>query len=299
MRISHCLLLMFIAPLSAKDTPIAATVPYTKVNNAMVVKAHINGKGPYAFVLDTGASKTVISPKAAKKLKLRRNGKGVSMVGVAGTPIRASMSKLKELSLGKAKARRMEVVVHGIPHLNDEGIVGLLGQDFLDRFNMRFDIRNKTLTLTLPGSEKPAEDLLTPLQQQVQRVFEDPTHLLSDAKDIYLRLHGIHGSYDFEHPEPSQESARALGLEIRNKLRKLEEVDAHLRHTSYPELGNSSSNNMQRFLFCAVGHLRFLADAATMAESMALSPPSSSISDVMEISYGRLGNCLYENKAIR
>jgi len=282
--------LLFCLLALVGDEP-TATVPYSKVNDAMVIKARINGKGPFSFVLDTGASKTVISPATLKKLGLKGSGKAVQLVGVAGKSMRAEMCMLGELAVGNAKARRLEVVVHPIEHLNREGIVGLLGQDFIDRFNMQFNIAYHTITLTLPSTDQPMAAVLSAHELRVKSVLEDPANLLDGAQSIYMKLQALASAYAPDNSAASQEEASALVMEIQQKLRNLEPVNAQLRNSSYPEMDGQEANNMQRFLFCYPGHARFLRAAVAMAEAYAVALPCHKCNDTLEISFARLGNC--------
>jgi len=279
---------LLLIPVSAGET---ATIAYTKVKDAMVVKARINGKGPFAFVLDTGAGKTVISPAVAKKVGARSSGKGILITGVAGQSQRAKLSTLKEFALGNAKVRKMEAVIHPIHHLNKDGIAGLLGQDFLDRFNMRVDIARKTLTLSLPGEDQPAEKILSPLQQRVQAVFKDPSSVLGDTQDVYDRLHQLTNNFDPEQPKRPSGAPQSLALETAQRLRTPKEVHRHFQNTGYPELEIAAANHMQRFLFCYGGVTRFLQAAANVADDLKRGELDQAKQGAFQASFRRLGSC--------
>ena len=121
-----CLLLFGVCAVNAQEPPNLAaedyqkiaksaidrtvTAPFIKVGNSIVVRMHINGRGPFNLVLDTGAELTIVSPKAARKVKLRDSGRGIRLAGVTGGT-RAILSKVDTLSLGDAKVHNLRVAV--------------------------------------------------------------------------------------------------------------------------------------------------------------------------------------------
>lgn len=96
----------------------------------VVVKAAINGKGPYRLILDTGATETVITPPVAKAL------------GVNTLPAAAGQRKgvVRSLAVGDAAVTNFGVYVFDPPQALslrlEEGLDyhGLLGYTFISRF---------------------------------------------------------------------------------------------------------------------------------------------------------------------
>ena len=50
-------------PVEAADPSEAITVPFTYVDNRMVVDCMIDGQGPFAMIVDTGAPDITITPE--------------------------------------------------------------------------------------------------------------------------------------------------------------------------------------------------------------------------------------------
>ena len=68
---------LLTAPLAAADPPKAHEVPYRLTDTKHVlVRAKLNGKGPYNFILDTGAPAVFIPKKVAKEAGVKLDGKG-------------------------------------------------------------------------------------------------------------------------------------------------------------------------------------------------------------------------------
>ncbi len=103
----------------------------------------LNGRGPYPFILDTGATDTVVTPATAVRAGLAtRPWSGSQRTAVAAT-----------LAVGAAQVERLQVFVFDPPQalalrLN-EGLDygGILGYTFLARFVTTFDYPRGTVRL--------------------------------------------------------------------------------------------------------------------------------------------------------
>ena len=225
------------------ETP-AVVVSYSTLERGMVIEARINGKGPYKFILDTGAAMTVISPNVAQQLKLKPSG-AIKLVGVAGKPMQASLTELSEIAVDRAKARRMEVAIQPILHLNKAGVIGLLGSDFLSRFEMSLNPARKTLTLKLPEdpNKKKTKPKLDPFQKSIQAVLADPTSAYSQFNDLTTRINAL--------TEQEDQTARTmLQTELDKITQEIDRLHRHLLQTPPKTLTGAQRNNLQKFLIC-------------------------------------------------
>lgn len=138
------------SPLGLRNapTPASASVPaavrsagtvvrYTPGQRIMV-DVKINGELGVQLLLDTGADRTMISPRALQAAGVaisRPVGTG-TIVGVTGTD-RINYVVVDSLEVGEARVGRMPV---GSYELAGTGAGdGLLGRDFLDQFKITFD----------------------------------------------------------------------------------------------------------------------------------------------------------------
>jgi hypothetical protein len=78
----------------------SVTVPIQDVGGRPVVELKINGKGPYRFVLDTGAATTVVSDELSHELSLTPPA-GVQVASVGGGPAPAIVL-IHEVRIGDA-----------------------------------------------------------------------------------------------------------------------------------------------------------------------------------------------------
>lgn len=106
----------------------------------LTVPVMINGQGPFQFVVDTGADRSVLTPGLAERLALPR-GPDVIVHGVSGS-ITAVTARVAQLWTGDA--RLAEVVLPVLPY-DRIGADGLLGVDILENRNVVIDFRRKQL----------------------------------------------------------------------------------------------------------------------------------------------------------
>jgi hypothetical protein len=140
---------------TSADTP--GRVGFTIVNGFMVVvPVHINGAGPYEFLLDTGTSRSMVVARVADQLALPTTGRSV-IVGIRGAST-ISLVQAGSLSLAGATVPNLQLTVvpknSGFP----SEVAGVLGEDFLENFDVLLDNRHHTLELQ-PGSGSLSEML--------------------------------------------------------------------------------------------------------------------------------------------
>jgi predicted aspartyl protease len=114
--------------------------------NLIVVEVTINGVAKN-FILDTGASSTVIDSKTAEELSLPEVGKGEAVV--AGTKISVSMVEVDSIGIDSIVLYDFMCGVANISNVKallGEDIAGVLGFDFLSKFEMTLDYCNKQIT---------------------------------------------------------------------------------------------------------------------------------------------------------
>lgn len=90
----------------------------------------IDGKGPYNFIVDTGASNSVVDWPLVEKLRIKTIGKPLSVTGITcrGAAARIRMSDWR---VGGVELPRTEIRAIDMPA---DGVDGLLGSDVLSTF---------------------------------------------------------------------------------------------------------------------------------------------------------------------
>jgi predicted aspartyl protease len=97
-------------------------------------QVYVNGKGPYRFLVDTGASVTTLSASLAQRLSLKMNAdKGFYVAGWGGLA-QAKRSQLDQLSFPTQQIANLNVLVVNSPFFQSIGVDGVIGQDILNRY---------------------------------------------------------------------------------------------------------------------------------------------------------------------
>ena len=123
-----------------------ASVPFRLVNRHWIVLAlSIDHQGPYNFLLDSGAQITMIDPSLATALHLDTQGAAV-ITGV-GSGQSASYAQLGLVEAGSHSVANQKVLVHDLQNLHaaDLRLQGILGEDFLEQFDLLIDNAHRLL----------------------------------------------------------------------------------------------------------------------------------------------------------
>jgi predicted aspartyl protease len=113
----------------------------------IVVPVMINGSGPYDFLVDTGSTSTMVDQKLADELALRREG-DTTVVEFRGS-MTVSLVHADSLSIAGATLASKDfllstyVKLHGLP----SEVRGILGEDFLQNFDVLIDYRHQLIQL--------------------------------------------------------------------------------------------------------------------------------------------------------
>ena len=134
-----------------------ATLPFTYSLRHVWVRVSVNGRPPADFLVDTGASVTVIDSVYAAAIGLKSEGKlQASGAGAAGG---AALTRVDSLRVegpngdGVALAGQNVAVLSLSPYLSPfffRDVAGVLGYDFISRFVLDVDFDRAVLTLHDP-----------------------------------------------------------------------------------------------------------------------------------------------------
>jgi len=151
LALATLILVALTAPARAQE-PIAV-VPYrVDYNGLITVSTTINGRGPYDFVIDTGATLSLAFQNLADKEGFApTGGPRRRVLGISGST-ELDTYHLGEISLGGASLiNHVAVIIPDweAPRRTPAGIIGI---DFLKRYAIVFDISEKTMTLYPHGA---------------------------------------------------------------------------------------------------------------------------------------------------
>ena len=127
-------------------------IPATKIDNAIPLKAKlgvmlaevkINGKGPFIFMLDTGAESIFISQKLASQLNISAaERQEIQVQGFCGIEM-AEYSSLALVKMGNYQLTNLETVILSSPVLKLLEIDGILGQNFLNNYQQHWHFKQE------------------------------------------------------------------------------------------------------------------------------------------------------------
>jgi clan AA aspartic protease (TIGR02281 family) len=129
-----------------KAPPKMVSIPIEKHGEVVIIQATLNNKRSAKFVVDTGASYTLISNALARDLSIDvgSNPKTLSFQTANGL-IQAPVTNLDSITVGGMEIRNLPTAVHdAIP---DPQVAGLLGLNFLSNFKMDIDTQKGVLHL--------------------------------------------------------------------------------------------------------------------------------------------------------
>ena len=134
-------------------------------DDLIVVRVLINRTGPYDFLVDTGSQITTIDPVLASDLHLKIEG----TAGVSGvrTQSQSAFTLLDLIEVGSHSVQHSLAVIQNIAALKaaDPHIRGILGENFLARFDLLIDNgqqilcldESRTLAQAVKGEHTPLE----------------------------------------------------------------------------------------------------------------------------------------------
>jgi len=119
----------------------------------LTVGVEIEGKGPFQFVVDTGAERSLVAESIANTLHLDR-GTRINVVGLTRN-VSASVVKVHELKYGAFTRTDLEMPVLSRASLEADGFLGL---DVIRNARVVFDFKSQRLKIERPGDLRMDDD---------------------------------------------------------------------------------------------------------------------------------------------
>jgi predicted aspartyl protease len=203
-------------------------VPLQIVNHLPLVSAVLNHKEYVTLLFDTGATRTMLTPETARRLRMHPPADAPKQTGVAtgGQAVEFVVAHLAVIAVGEAVVENLPV---GIALVLPEAplVDGVLGGDFLQHFTVMLDYAASRLWLEprqgAPASPPPvtvAEHRPISLQRVNNRVLlravlndKEPVTLLLDTGATHTQLHPETAARAGLHPpaHPPQATAAVFG----------------------------------------------------------------------------------------
>ena len=175
-----------------------ARVSFQLQRNLLVVKAYLNGAGPYNFLLDTGVGTSIITSTAvADSLHLRR-GQQFRIIGAGGqdSGLMAYQTDSVRVALTGVVAPRMTWLVLSEDVLNLSGYVGvpihgILGSELFRSFVVALHPEEGVLVLRAPATYRPPKGkqwVSVPLSLENNKAYFTAPVQLTDSLTLPLKL---------------------------------------------------------------------------------------------------------------
>ncbi len=153
----------------------------------IMLPTYLNGKGPFDFVLDTGASMSIVTEELAGLIGIEGK-EPKEALGAAGKRMTTFLGRVDSVSIGETKVKNLEVgIMNELPKCVGRGAIGY---NFLKDFILTIDYRSNLLTITSP---------LDVVSHQADRRTSIPFRLAKPDRPILLVdvLVNAHRTYPF------------------------------------------------------------------------------------------------------
>lgn len=137
-------------PTAPGDAPVGDDLAFLDHEDRMTVPVQIAGAGPFAFVIDTGAQRSVVSYQLAARLGLPA-GPRIRLTAITGTSA-VDTVVVPSLSVSTLGARRVEAPALDARNL---GALGMLGIDTLQDHALTIDFERQRMIVTPAAGHKP------------------------------------------------------------------------------------------------------------------------------------------------
>ncbi len=115
----------------------------------ILIEAHVNGRGPLRFAIDTGTSTSAISADIARDLGL--NGTPIGPVNTGGGQLQMRATRLDSLRVGRCEVRDVDVLIGEfltmLSNVVGTTLDGIVGYNFLRHHKVIIDYPGQSFSL--------------------------------------------------------------------------------------------------------------------------------------------------------
>jgi len=168
---------------------------FRMIKNQMVIQLHINGKGPFNFILDTGVGLVLITdPKLIDTVSLQ-NLRSIYITGFGeGEIISAFIAPSVDLQIGNTIAKDIPVAIlekdiFELSNYVGMPIHGLIGYEFFQSFVVKLNFSTSTITVFQPEKAYiPRKGSRIPLSIEERKPYINTTIQLNSGKKLPVKL---------------------------------------------------------------------------------------------------------------
>jgi hypothetical protein len=133
----------------------SVSFPFEFLANAVFIPVKVNGKGPYLFYVDTGASDAIIASEEASKFGVHSKSMGSSMGAGSDSYAMGNVAGTVEFALPGGLTistdRAVTISMAGTWPMIGQRVYGNIGREILKHFIVEFDYEKKMITFYDPA----------------------------------------------------------------------------------------------------------------------------------------------------
>jgi predicted aspartyl protease len=197
---------------AATLSPSSARVKFRLAGGAqplILLPVHVNERGPFDFILDTGAGTSLLTPELAKQLSVKIVGSKEGQS--AGGKVAVSLAKADSLAVGDARIDDVDLGIVDLAHVGKTigaKIDGDLGYNFLKHFRITINYRDCGIRFDDPKR----------VESFGRGAKTVPIRLASPAKPLLLIDVRLNGRGPFQFAIDTGTSMTAITPQLANEL---------------------------------------------------------------------------------
>ena len=124
----------------------APEIAFSLVRDSLVVvPVFLNGQGPYRFLLDTGATHSILSTAVADQLRIPTASSGALITAGGSVPV--TVRAIEVVQIGTVRIGKTTIAVSDAEILRTLHIDGIIGADYLKQFRISIDYTHHVLSI--------------------------------------------------------------------------------------------------------------------------------------------------------
>lgn len=140
-----------LACAARPEQQLVHSAPFRFVGNQILLEAHMEGQGPYTFLLDTGVTPSVVDAGTAQALELAIDESGAAeATGAGARQVRIVPTRIESLTVAGTEFGALDAVtlpMEGLSRRLGEPLHGILGVSFLAGRIVTVDYFNRLVTI--------------------------------------------------------------------------------------------------------------------------------------------------------
>jgi len=114
-------------------------------DSLVVIPVFVNGQGPYRFLLDTGATHSILSIAVATQLRIPTGNSGALLTAGGSVPV--TVGAVDVVQIGQARICKTTIAVSDAEILRSLHVDGVIGADYLKQFRISIDYTHQVLSI--------------------------------------------------------------------------------------------------------------------------------------------------------